>query len=82
MSRADESAAARVLAVLRSWERSPARGWTAGGSWALIQADEAFDLATTDAADPAYQGLVAVFTDGSRLTTGTDGWRIGRRHST
>jgi len=82
VSRADESAAARVLAVLRSWERSPARGWTAGDSWALIQGDEDFDPAATDAADPEYRGLVAVFADGSRLTKGADGWRIGRRHST
>jgi len=82
VSRADESAAARVLAVLRAWERSPARGWTAGGSWALIQADEAFDPAATDTADPEDRGLVAIFADGSRLTTGAEGWRIGRRHST
>jgi len=82
VSRAAEPAAARVLVVLRAWERSPARGWAAGGSWALIQVDEAFDPAATDAADPEYQGLVAVFADGSRLTTGAEGWRIGRRHST
>ncbi len=82
MSRADETAAARVLAVLRSWERSPARSWTAGGSWTLIQADEAFDPAATDTADPEYQGLVAIFADGSRLTKGAEGWRTGRRHST
>ncbi len=82
MSRTAETAAVRALAVLRSWERSPARGWTAGGSWALIQADEAFDPAATDTADPEYRGLVAIFADGSRLTKGAEGWRIGRRHST
>ncbi len=82
MSRADESAAARVLAALQTWERSPARGWTAGGSWALIQGDKDFDPAATDTADPEYRGLVAIFADGSRLTKGAEGWRIGRRHST
>ncbi len=82
MSRAGETAAARVLAVLQAWERSPARSWTVGGSWALIQGDEDFDPAATDAADPAYRGLVAVFADGSRLTKGAEGWRIGRCHST
>ncbi len=82
VSRTAETAAARVLAALQPWERSPARGWTAGGSWALIQGDKDFDHAATDAADPEYRGLVAVFADGSRLTKGTEGWRIGRRHST
>ena len=82
VSRTAETAAARVLAALQPWERSPARGRTAGGSWALIQADEAFDPAATDAADPKYQGLVTVFTDGSRLTKSAEGWRIGRHHST
>jgi len=77
-----ETAAACVLAALRAWERSPTRGWTAGGSWTLIQGDEGFDPAATDAADPEDRGLVAVFADGSRLTTGTDGWRVGRSHST
>jgi len=82
VSRAGETAAARVLAALQAWERGPARGWTAGGSWALIQGDEGFDLAATDAADPEYRGLVAIFADGSRLTKGAEGWRLGRRHST
>ncbi len=82
MSRTAEAAAARVLAALRAWERSPARGWTAGGSWALIQGDAAFDPAATDAADSEDRGRVAVFADGSRLTRGTEGWRIGQRHST
>jgi len=81
VSRADETAAARVLAVLRAWEHSPARGWTAGGwtaggwtaggwtaggSWALIRRDEGFDPAATDAADPEDQDLVAVVADGRR----------------
>jgi len=82
VSRAGETAAARVLVVLQAWECSPAHGWTAGGCWALIQGDEGFDPTATDAADPAYRGLVAVFTDGSRLTKGAEGWRIGRHHST
>jgi len=82
VSRAGETAAARVLAAIRAWERSPARGWIAGGSWALIQGDENFDPAATDAADPAYRGLVAIFADGSRLTKSAEGWRIGRGRST
>jgi len=82
VSRTAETAAARVLVALRAWERSPVRGWTAGGSWTLIQGDEDFDPAATDAAAPAYRGLVAIFADGSRLTKGAEGWRIGRRHST
>jgi len=77
-----EPAAARVRVVLRARERSPTRGWTADGSWALIQADEAFDPAATDPATPADRGLVAIFAYGSRLTTGAEGWRIGRRYST
>jgi len=82
VSQTAETAAARVLAVLRAWEHRSARGWTARGSWALIQGDEDFDPAATDTADPEYQGLVALFTDGSRLTKGAEGWRIGRCHST
>jgi len=76
-----ETAAARVLAVLRAWEHSPVRDWTAGGSGALIQGDEDFDPAATDTADQDGASSPS-FADGSRLTKGAEGWRIGRRHST
>ena len=80
MSRTAEPAAARVLAALRAWEHSPACGWTAGGSWALIQGD--VDPAATDAAAPEDRGLVAVFVDGSRLAKDAEGWRVDRCRST
>ncbi len=76
------SRTAETAAALQAWERSPARGWTAGGSWALIQGNQDFDPAATDAADPAYRGLVAIFADSSRLTKGAEDWRIGQHHST
>lgn len=82
MSRTTETAAARVPTAIQAWEGSLACGWTAEAAWALIQADNGVDPGATDAADAEDCGLVAVVADGSRLTSGTEGGRIGRCYST